>query len=131
MEAVMNWDDYPNFTEKEFNCKETGLNDMKPEFMQKLQALRVAFDQPMTITSGYRSKTHSAEIRKEKAGSHTKGRACDIAVSRGDALKLVKLALMYGFTGLGVKQHGAGRFIHIDDLTNDDGFNRPMMWSYK
>ena len=62
----MNWSDYPNFSKREFDCKETGLNDMQPEFMRKLQELRDLYGKPMKITSGYRSKFHSAEVKKQQ-----------------------------------------------------------------
>ena len=32
------WEEYPNFTYAEFNCKHTGENNMQHEFMEKLQA---------------------------------------------------------------------------------------------
>lgn len=36
---INDWSKYPNFKQSEFDCKETGENDMQPEFMDKLQAL--------------------------------------------------------------------------------------------
>jgi hypothetical protein len=43
---------------------------------------------------------------------------------------LIKQATNIGILGLGVAQKGEGRFIHVDDLTSDDGFPRPWVWSY-
>jgi zinc D-Ala-D-Ala carboxypeptidase len=45
-------------------------------------------------------------------------------------LEMIRMALSVGFTGIGVKQHGAGRFIHLDDLPNAEGQPRPHLWSY-
>jgi hypothetical protein len=43
---------------------------------------------------------------------------------------VLKLALEAGFTGIGVAQKGSGRFMHLDDLLNDEGQPRPTIWSY-
>ena len=126
----MDWDAYPNFSEAEFRCKHTGKCEMDPEFMARLQRLRNAYGKPMSITSGYRDRTHPIEARKGSGGAHTYGRACDVAVQGADAVRLVELALLYGFTGIGVQQKGGGRFIHLDDLTLHDNFPRPTIWSY-
>ena len=124
----MNWSDYPNFTKDEFDCQETGENEIKPELMDKIQLLRGAFGNPMVISSGFRSVDHSIEKRKPKGGSHTTGLACDIKVQGSDAYKLVRLAYELGFTGIGINQKGNSRFIHLDVATT--GFYRPSIWSY-
>lgn len=128
---MINWNDYPNFTKEEFDCKETGENNMQPEFMQHLQNLRELYGKPMRITSGFRSVNHSIEKRKKRAGAHTTGQAVDIAVDRTDAHRLLELAFDYGFTGIGIQQKGGGRFIHLDTIEPDtEGFIRPTIWSY-
>lgn len=124
----MNWADYPNFRESEFACKHTGESKMEPAFMERLQTLRIAYGKPMQISSGYRSPSHPIEAAKAKPGAHSSGRACDVVVRGADALKLVELAIKHGFTGIGVNQKGASRFIHLDDLTSAD--SRPTIWSY-
>lgn len=58
------------------------------------------------------------------------GRACDVVVSGQDAFALVDMAITLGFTGIGIQQKGTGRFIHLDDLREEDGFLRPTIWSY-
>ena len=118
------WDLYPNFTKSEFDCKETGENEMKHSFMVRLQKLRNAYGKPMRITSGYRSINHTIAARKSAPGTHTQGIACDIAVDRADAVRLLRLALELGFNGIGVQQKGNGRFIHLDTREN------PTIWSY-
>ncbi|MDP2715526.1 D-Ala-D-Ala carboxypeptidase family metallohydrolase [Rheinheimera sp.] len=124
----MDWSYYPNFTESEFACKHTGECKMQPAFMERLQTLRIAYGKPMQISSGYRSPSHPIEAIKTKPGVHSSGRACDVVVRGADALKLIELAIKHGFTGIGVNQKGASRFIHLDDLTNAD--SRPTIWSY-
>ena len=123
---IEDWSKYPNFSRNEFACSHTGECDMDPEFMSALQALRDQFG-PMQISSGYRAPNHPIEARKAKPGTHSTGKAADISVSRGDAVKLLRLALLDGrFTGFGIQQKGDGRFIHLDSTTT----NRPIIWSY-
>ena len=123
----MDWTKYPNFKAAEFNCSHCGKNEMKPDFMAKLQALRVAYGKPMRITSGYRCPQHPIEAKKPKPGAHASGCACDIGVEGADAHRLLTLALAAGFTGIGVQQKGSGRFIHLDTM---EGGTRPTVWSY-
>lgn len=130
LEHAMDWDRFANFQSYEFACSHTGKNGMKPGFMEKLQALRTEYGKPMTVTSGYRHPTHPIEARKASPGAHASGRAADIAVSGGDAMKIIELALKHGFTGIGVNQKGAGRFIHLDDLKHESDRPRPWVWSY-
>lgn len=118
------WSEYKNFSESEFRCSETGENDMEHGFMLRLQALRSAYGKPMVITSGYRSPKHSIEAKKATPGTHAQGIAADIKCSRGEAHKILKLAMEMGFTGIGVQQKGNARFIHLD--TRDE----PTVWSY-
>ena len=125
----MNWDLYPNFGEDEFRCKHSGQCVMVPEFMARLQRLRIAYGRPMTVTSGYRHPTHPIEAAKAAPGAHSTGRAVDIAVQGADAVRLIALAIAEGFTGIGVQQKGSGRFIHLDDLPSG-AFPRPTVWSY-
>lgn len=98
--------------------------------MDMLTKLRVAYAKPMRVTSAYRHPTHPIEAKKPKGGTHTTGRAVDIAVDRGEAYELLGLALEIGFTGIGVQQKGNGRFLHLDNLESESGFVRPTIWSY-
>ena len=98
-----NFDLYPNFSKAEFDCKHTGKNEMKHSFMSKLQALRTAYGKPMIISSGYRDLTHPAEVNKPKPnGAHPTGKAADILIDRKEAYEVLKIALVLGFTGIGI-----------------------------
>lgn len=102
---------YKYFSIEEFDCQETGENEMVEEFIHKLDELREACGFPFKITSGYRSPSHSIEARKAKPGTHAQGIACDIYVSGGSQRhKIIKEAMRLGFTGIGV----AKTFIHVD-----------------
>ena len=125
---IENWERYPNFARDEFACSHCGECDMDREFMDALQDLRNQFG-PITPSSGYRCANHPVEARKRKpgTGTHSSGKAADISISRGDAVRFLRLAMMDGrFTGFGVQQKNSGRFIHLDSTTT----NRPMIWSY-
>ena len=111
---IKDWSKYKHFTKEEFDCKETGENEMQEVFMQKLESLRNLYAKPMVISSGYRSVRHSKEVKKKQGGWHTKGLACDVLCGSQQAHEIVKHALELGFTGIGVKQKGEGRFIHLD-----------------
>lgn len=129
-ELMINWDVYPNFSKAEFDCKATGRNDMKPEFLAKLQELRNALGFPLIISSGYRDPSHPVEARKARPGQHAQGIACDILVMDGStAFKIVEKALELGFTGIGIAQDNrrarTARFVHLDIRQST-----PVIWSY-
>jgi zinc D-Ala-D-Ala carboxypeptidase len=124
---MINWDNYPNFSEKEFACSHTGECDMREDFLDALQTMRGIYDKPMTITSGYRHPTHPIEAKKSSPGAHTTGCAADIACSGAEAYELLQIAFELGFTGIGVSQKGSARFIHLDMLETPP---RPNVWSY-
>lgn len=118
------------FSDKELACK-CGCGLLPPaDFRAKLERLRERFGKPLAVTSGARCPAHNAKVSATGAtGPHTK-RAVDLAVRGGDALRLLDLALEQGFTGIGVQQKGASRFIHLDDLPDEPGQPRPWIWSY-
>jgi uncharacterized protein YcbK (DUF882 family) len=110
------------FTLDEFDCQETGENEIQLEFVAKLDHLRMNCGFPFRITSGYRSPTHSIEAAKKRPGTHAKGIASDIQVADGfQRMILVKNAIELGFTGIGV----AAGFVHVDTREGD-----PVMWTY-
>jgi len=113
---------YKYFKIEDFNCSETNENQMEPSFIKKLDKLREACGFPFYITSGFRSKNHSAEKSKQNPGSHSRGIAADIAVTGGrQRMQIVKQAAALNFTGIGV----AKGFVHVD--TRD---TNSVLWSY-
>ena len=119
-----------SFTFEELKCRGTGLCDMDPAFLEKLQLIRDEFGKPMYPSSGYRHPDHNEKVSTTgRHGPHTTGHAVDIAISGRDAIRLMAIAQKHGMTGIGVSQKGPHdkRFLHLDDLTGD---NRPWIWSY-
>ena len=110
------------FKLSDFDCQETGNNEMSEEFLEKLDELRHKCGFPFIITSGYRDPTHSIEARKAKAGTHARGIASDIRINNGnEAYDIIKHAQSMGFNGIGV----AKSFIHVDIRQG-----MPVIWSY-
>lgn len=117
----------------EFECKcGCGRNDIRPEFVAKLNELGAAYGpEPLTVSSGYRCPGHNQRVSTSgPRGPHTTGQAADLLVDRKNAHRLLGLAMAMGFTGVGVKQHGGSRFLHLDTLPDAPGQPRPTVWSY-
>jgi uncharacterized protein YcbK (DUF882 family) len=130
----MNHKRWKYFSEDELRCQGTGEIKMDESFMEKLVALREKLNQPMTISSGYRSQAHNITINGSKNSAHLYGKAVDVVCNGKKAYNIVRLALEMGFTGIGVKQHGIHekRFIHIDTMSLQGVTSpRPWIWSYK
>ena len=116
------WSTLKYFKKEEFNCQHTGNNEMKLEFLKKLEQLREACNFPFVITSGYRDKTHPIEAKKSTVGTHAQGIACDIAVNGGNQRYIIaKEAAKLGFNGIGV----AKSFMHVDIREST-----PVVWVY-
>jgi zinc D-Ala-D-Ala carboxypeptidase len=110
------------FKIEEFDCRETGENNMERAFLDLLDELRHSSGFPFVITSGYRSPRHSIESAKPVPGKHAQGIAADIAVSNASQRHtLLKHAFNLGFTGIGV----ADTYIHLDTRGTT-----PVVWTY-
>ena len=127
----IDWRKYKNFQKYEFDCKHTGENKMRPEFLDILQQIRTTYQKPMEITSGFRHWTHPEEIKKDKPGAHTYGVAADIQCYGQEAMDLQVIAYGYGIRRIGLHQRGPvdGRFLHIDMADKLAGFPSAL-WTY-
>lgn len=120
------------FTVAEFACKcGKCQNLIDHQFITELDELRHRYGAPLNVSSGYRCPEYNAKVSSTGlTGPHTTGRAADLLVDRGNAHKLLRIAMGMNFTGIGVQQKGAGRFLHLDNLPNATGQPRPTLWSY-
>lgn len=130
---VTDWQVYKNFSKKEFACSHCLLagkeiSYMQIDFMDKLQLLRDSLKKPVVVTSGYRCPNHPVEKKKKTPGEHTFGAAADIACSGELAHEILYHAFIVGFTRIGVKQKGFGRFIHLG--IGFDKHKQKTIWSY-
>ena len=115
--------EYKYFKITDFDCQETGENEMKPHFVRKLDDLREKCGFPFYVTSGYRSPNHSLEKVKKMPGTHAQGLACDIYVNGGrQRMQIVKQACAMGFNGIGVSK----AFVHVDIRDSD----KSVLWCY-
>ncbi|CAM0001948.1 endolysin [Vibrio phage D184] len=128
---------WPNFSKKELacrcgSCSVDSWENVNFESLDKLQKMRIALGFAMPISSAFRCKNHKSEKSKKEPGAHGHGQGFDIACSHEQALTILECARKFGFTGVGVKQKGGGRFVHVDDMPNEPGKNRPRphVWSY-
>ena len=117
----MELEQFKYFKLSDFNCQETGENEMDVDFIHALDQLRAACGFPFIITSGYRSKDHSIEKRKSKAGTHAHGIAADIKVSGGAQ----RLAVVKHASAMGMSVGVAKTFVHVDVRKTE-----PMCWCY-
>lgn len=109
------------FKLSDFNCKETGKNEMQESFLLRLDALREACGFPFIITSGYRAPEHSIESKKLTPGTHAQGIASDIRANNVQAYIIMREAFKMDFGGIAL----GDRFVHIDDR---DSIN--VTWRY-
>lgn len=132
---MIDWNQVEHFKPSEFACRGEnccgGSNLIQPGLVFRLDDLREKFGKPLLITSGYRCPIHNARVSTTGAnGPHVSGLACDVGVAGRDAIVVLRLALQIGFTGIGVKQHGVGRFLHLDLIPDSIHAKRPWIWSY-
>jgi uncharacterized protein YcbK (DUF882 family) len=119
----------PHFSREELACSFTNNCAMDLEMMEKLEALREEFGQPMRLSSAYRDPSHPRERTKPNGpGYHGQGKAVDVLIYGADAIRLLKLAIKHGFNGLGINQKNdfAQRFIHLDTRKPE----KSAIWSY-
>ena len=116
-----------NFSLEEFKCSCCGLVDINSDLLDLLQTAREVVG-PLQITSAYRCPEHNNNVSSTGlSGPHTTGKSVDIHVSNSQNRKELIDYFSNKVSGLGI----AKTFIHIDLLTEEDGFDvRPNCWIY-
>ncbi|MCT4593599.1 MAG: D-Ala-D-Ala carboxypeptidase family metallohydrolase [Anaeromicrobium sp.] len=104
-----------NFSISEFVCKE-GKKEVLCDYklIEKLQKLRDKINKPITINSGYRSKTYNKKVGGSPKSQHLLGKAADIVTKGIDKEKIKEIAIELGFTGIGLYDI----FVHLDVRNN-------------
>lgn len=104
-----------------------------PDLLATLNTIRVAWDGPIKITSGYRSLEYNAKVGGVKTSQHTQGRAADIRPARGNPDELWRVIVELAASGrlplLGGLGWYPGRFVHVDTRPTPDG--RVRRWTGK
>lgn len=117
------------FTPKELSCSCCGENRFNPATLAKFNELRGLVGKSLPMSSGYRCPAYNTA--RGYTQTHATGQAGDLYVSGITAFLVNKYAAQVGFTGIGVRQKGSSRIIHLDDLhANLPSRPRPHIWSY-
>lgn len=117
-----------HFTLEEFHCKD-GTPYPKEWIRDRLislcklylEPIRAAFNKPITITSGYRTKAYNNKVSKSKFSQHIQGRAADFKVAGVPARKVAEKVKEMMTKGI-IPKGGIGTYpswTHVDSrLTN-------------
>ena len=115
---------YRYFDLQEFKCNCCSEVDMDDDFVRLLDELRHKCGFPFFINSGYRCKSHNANVGGVDDSAHTKGTAADIVSSNSNiAYEIISNALSFGINRIGI---GVG-FIHLDV---DNTKPKHRIWRY-
>jgi uncharacterized protein YcbK (DUF882 family) len=100
-----------HFKESEFVMGDLSVYDkMNEELLLLLDELRERVDEPLYITSSFRTKEYNDEIHGSSRSQHLHGKAVDLSCNNGVfRAKIVRHALELGLT-VGV----AKTFVHVD-----------------
>ena len=104
-----------NFSLSEFECHDGSHEVMLDmQLVLKLQVLRDAIEQPITVAAGYRNPTHNADVGGQPDSLHLEGKAADIKVTGRPPKAIAVIADNIGFKGIGVYTHNGNSFVHLD-----------------
>ena len=124
---------YLNFSARELTCKcgrcDVDDSDMDSDFMDTLSKIRrVPGVGAMIVSSAFRCPKHNTSVSVTGLlGPHTTGKAIDIACRSARRRSLIISTAL----GLGITRIGVGKsFIHLDVLTEEDGFDENVIWTY-
>lgn len=79
-----------HFKRSEFACNHCGKVKLDNELLAVLELVRLKFNSPVIITSGYRCKEHNKTVGGAPNSKHIEGIAADIQVKYVDASKVYK-----------------------------------------
>lgn len=102
---------YRFFKEHEFECKCCLENQMKREFMIRLDIVRDIAGIPFVITSGYRCPKHNSKTGGKPDSAHVAGWAVDIACNTSaNRTRIIQAASLVGISRVGINRD----FVHLD-----------------
>lgn len=81
----------PNFRLYEFESPDTGQVLIDPMLLDALQQIRVDFQGPITVSSGYRTLTRNTDVGGVADSRHLFGDAADLVVQQDDMIRLFQL----------------------------------------
>ncbi|MFI7026058.1 D-Ala-D-Ala carboxypeptidase family metallohydrolase [Micromonospora sp. NPDC049900] len=101
--------------------------------MWKLEALRKGLgDQPLKVTSGFRSRTCNSQVGGASNSQHLYGNAADLVSDNHSLCQIARAARNHGFSGIigpGVSGHNS--HVHVDSRreNNRDGSTNNTYWA--
>jgi len=101
------------FKVREFACKDgSDFILLSPELLDVLYRIRLHFNAPVMITSGYRTESYNKKVGGARDSKHVKGIAADIVVKGVSPSKVAAYAdlLMPDKGGIGEYR----TFVHVD-----------------
>ena len=113
----------PHFKVREFACSDgSDVVFVAPSLVDILEAIRVHFGRPVTITSGYRTVSYNAGLKNSsKKSQHCNGLAADIQVEGHTPLEVYNYAcsLLGDHGGVGIYN----TFVHVDVRASKSRFD--------
>lgn len=113
----------PHFKVREFACSDgSDVVFVATSLVDILEAIRVHFGRPVTITSGYRTVSYNAGLKNSsKKSQHCNGLAADIKVEGHTPLEV------YNYTCSLLGDHGGvgiyNTFVHVDVRASKSRFD--------
>ena len=103
------------FDRHEFTCKcGCGSNTVDAELLHVLDELRVFFNKPVIVLSGFRCPQHNMAIGGSPTSQHMLGKAADITVKYVSPIQVYEyLKRKYPHT-YGLGYYNISNFIHVD-----------------
>ncbi|MGY4719296.1 D-Ala-D-Ala carboxypeptidase family metallohydrolase [Naumannella cuiyingiana] len=126
-----------NFEFKEFASKDCGcftngkvgeseVKENVRQLMWKLEAIRTkAGDKPITVNSGFRTRSHNSSVGGASNSQHMYGIAGDIVVSGKSPSQTADLAKSSGFSGVIIYNS----FTHVDSRADHDYGSSSFYWA--
>ena len=102
-----------NFKVREFACKDgSDVVFISEGLVQVLQAIRLHFNKPVTINSGYRTPAYNKKVGGETYSQHLYGTAADIVVKGVEPRDVAAYAetILPNTGGIGIYSN----FVHVD-----------------
>ncbi|VYU72903.1 Peptidase M15 [Eubacterium limosum] len=106
----------PHFAMEEYRCDGAGCCDgwpcaMRPELLEKIEALRCSYERPVIITSGVRCEARNEEVGGVSWSFHKRGCAADLycpGIGVGDLAQTAKEL------GMNVLPYYGSGYIHVE-----------------
>jgi uncharacterized protein YcbK (DUF882 family) len=104
----------PNFSAKEFACKDCGVSKVSPLLLAGLEEMRQLARLPVIVHDGYRCPEHNKDVGGVGRSEHLEGNAADIDIPPLTLQQMYQIAIkipQFRNGGIGVYD---SNFLHVD-----------------